>query len=274
MILPTPAPSFQWQQTAAGAALICQPLASIAFHAFSTRSWKLGSRSAGNTEEASWAEVAAVMDTRRVTRLRQVHGRNVVIATPDDGGLPAGDILLSREPGLTLAVQAADCVPLLFADPVSGAIAAAHAGWRGMAAGVPQATVAALGLEFGCRPEDLVVAAGPSIGACCYEVAADVRQAFITAGWVDEDIDGWFSSAPVSSSGNPSMPLAAPRAGHWYFDGWACVRRQLITAGVQADRVYPAGLCTASHPECFPSYRRDGTPAGRIVGAIKAKQGG
>lgn len=273
MILPTPAPSFRWQQTPPGAALICEPLEQVAPHAFSTRWWKLGSRRPDVTEDASWAEVGTMMETTRVVRLRQVHGKEAVIATPDEQGTAAGDILLSREAGLALAVQAADCVPLLFADLVTGTIAAAHAGWRGMVAGVPQVTVAALQREFGCRPDDLLVAAGPSIGACCYEVGAEVREAFVAAGWGDEEIDSWFLSTPASWPGNPSMPLPPPRPDHWFFDGWACVRRQLAVAGVRGEQIFGAGLCTASHPDCFPSYRRDGARAGRIVGVIKGGRG-
>ena len=140
MILPTPDRSFRWQQTVAGPALVCRPLEPAAHHAFSSRKWKLGLRNADVTEAASWAEVAAVMNTATVVRLRQVHGRGVVVATRDDEGVATGDIALSGEPGVALAVQAADCVPLLFVDARRGVIAAAHAGWRGMVAGVPQAT--------------------------------------------------------------------------------------------------------------------------------------
>jgi copper oxidase (laccase) domain-containing protein len=138
-----------------------------------------------------------------------------------------------------------------------------------MVAGVPQATVSALETEYGCRADDLLVAAGPSIGACCYEVGADVRGAFIAAGWSEEAVAVCFLGEPRPTPANPSMPLQPPRPDHWFFDGWACARRQLEQSGIPADQIHFAGLCTASHPEMLPSYRRAGARAGRIAGVIR-----
>ncbi|MGB7219369.1 MAG: laccase domain-containing protein, partial [Vicinamibacterales bacterium] len=145
-------------------------------------------------------------------------------------------------------------------------------GWRGLAAGVPQVTVEALGREFSSRPADLVVAAGPSIGACCYEVGADVRQQFEKAGFLSADLARWFHAGPQPTPANPSMPglPATPRADHWHFDGWAAVRDQLMAAGVPRDQINVAGLCTASHPGALCSCRRDGPPAGRMAGVVRA----
>ncbi|MQA31188.1 MAG: peptidoglycan editing factor PgeF [Luteitalea sp.] len=270
MILPTPGASFRWRQTRAGAALVCEPLERFATHLFTSRTWKLGSRRADLTDHDSWAELAVEMaGPLGVTRVRQVHGRGVVVAKPGSEATPEGDILIASDARLAIAVQAADCVPLLFVDPVKRVVAAAHAGWRGMAAGVPQTTLAALEREFGCRPEDLRVAAGPSIGACCYEVGSEVRNAFMASGWTDDSIRACFHDRPTPTPVNPSIRLRSPSSGCWFFDGWECTRRQLEAAGVLADRIHSAGLCTASHPEAFPSYRRDGDCAGRIAGAIR-----
>jgi purine-nucleoside/S-methyl-5'-thioadenosine phosphorylase / adenosine deaminase len=271
MILPSPGPSFRWQDTVAGAALVCGPLERFATHFFTTGGWKLGSRNADVSEAASWAEVAAESKAPLgVTRLRQVHGRGVVIATDAGGPLPAGDILISGDSGRALAVQAADCVPLLIVDPIKGVVAAAHAGWRGMLAGVAGAVVSGLETEFGCHADDLLVAAGPSIGACCYEVGADVRGACIAAGWTEEALAACFFDQPQPTPANPSMPMPPHRSDHWFFDGWACTRRQLEESGIAADRIHFAELCTASHPEVLPSYRRDGARAGRIAGVIRS----
>jgi YfiH family protein len=270
MIPPTPASLFRWHQTAAGVALVCEPLEPFARHFFTPRTWKLGSRYDEAADEAAWSQVAAAIDAPLgMARLRQVHGRGVVMASPESSTIAEGDILITEAARLGIAVQAADCVPLLFVDARRGAIAAAHAGWRGMVADVPGATVAALQREFGCRPEDLLVAAGPSIGACCYEVGGDVRDGFIAAGSSADDIDAWFRSAPVPTLANPSMPMSGARPGRWFFDGWACVRAQLERSGIPAERIHAAGLCTASHPDAFPSYRRDGLRAGRIAGVIR-----
>jgi YfiH family protein len=233
----------------------------------------LGSRGAGVTEESSWSQVTAGIGAPRgIARLRQVHGHRIVVPEAGTDGIPEGDILITQQAGLAIAVQAADCVPLLFVDPAKAVVAAAHAGWRGMAADVPRRTVAALGSRFGCRPENLLVAAGPSIGACCYEVGPEVRRAFATPEWTSAGIDNCFHhfhDAAVPTVRNPAMLQRGPTPGRWFFDGWACVRRQLEAAGVPTDQIHGAGLCTASHPDAFPSYRRDGSRAGRIAGAIR-----
>lgn len=187
-----------------------------------------------------------------------MHGATVVIARGLAGPRRDADIIVSDRSELALAVQAADCVPLLVADRRAGAVAAAHAGWRGLAAKVPGETIAALAREFGSRASDLVAAIGPSIGPCCYEVGADVREAFRTAFPAGESTD-WFA---------PGAP-----AGKWLFNTWASTRAQLEAAGVPADQIFEARLCTASHPEVFCSYRCDGPPAGRIAGAIRSRGG-
>jgi hypothetical protein len=162
-------------------------------------------------------------------------------------------------------------VPLLIADRRSGAAAAAHAGWRGLAVRVPQVVVRAMGQHYGSRPSDLVAALGPSIGACCYEVSGDVRECFVRAGFSSTDMKRWFLDVPAASPVNPSMPgLGAPRADHWFLDGWAVARDQLAEAGVPADQVFSAALCTASHPGTLCSFRRDGLPAGRLAAVIRA----
>ncbi len=94
---------------------------------------------------------------------------------------PEADGVMTDEHGVALVVQVADCVPLLMADPRTGAVAAVHAGWRGTAANIAAAAVRRLQQQYGCRPEDLVAAIGPCIGACCYQVGPEVREAFTSA---------------------------------------------------------------------------------------------
>jgi polyphenol oxidase len=184
---------------------------------------------------------------------------------------PAADIVLARDGAHVVSVQAADCVPLLIADRRLGVVAAAHAGWRGLANGVPRVVVERLTSAYGSRPADLVAAIGPSVGACCYEVGPDVRQAFDDAGFERASLDGWFLPSPVRLEANPPMPglRTERRDGYWFFDGWASAREQLREAGLDDAHVFSAGLCTASHPDVLCSYRRDGAAAGRIAGAIR-----
>jgi YfiH family protein len=263
-------------QAAPGPALICQPLAPFARHLFTTRRWTLGARSVEEPEDA-WAEVARAIgvEPSMLVRARQVHGTAVVIAGPNRARsreIPVGDVVVTRAPGVAVAVQAADCVPLLIADPRTGAMAAAHAGWRGLAANVPRATVEALAREFGSRAEDLIAVAGPSIGPCCYEVGADVRRFFEVAGFSNAAIERWFQTSPQPTARNPTMPgvPAARRLDRWFFDGWTAVGEELEAAGVPAEQMHLSKLCTASHPAVLCSYRRDGQRAGRIVGVISA----
>jgi YfiH family protein len=200
----------------------------------------------------------------------RVHAR-----LPVASGLPTADILIGGDPELALAVQVADCVPLLIVDRESGATAAVHAGWRGLAAAVPRLAVEALQREFGCRPGNLMVAAGPSIGPCCYEVGPDVSHRFAVQFGADT-LRRWFSNTPTVLPGNPSLPNvgAYARPGHSFLDCWAAARDQLETCGVPADQIFVAGLCTASHPEALCSYRRDGATAGRLAAAIRIARRG
>ena len=258
MRLPTPGDGFAWVQAAPGPALVCRALLPFADHLFTTRAWALGSTVTADAGPA-WEEAAHTLDLDPacLVRAHQVHGVGVVVCRRADAvgpaPLPDADILVSDDPRRVVAIQTADCVPLLIADRRTGAVAAAHAGWRGLAAGLPEAVVTALTREFGSRPADLVAAIGPSISAARYEVGADVRSRFTESG--GPRVASWFA--------------AAERPRHWYFDGWRSARDLLEAAGIPAAQIHVAGLCTASHPDLLCSYRRDGAGAGRIAGVIR-----
>ena len=180
MILPSPPESFAWTEHAGGPALVCAPLAEVAAHFLTTRAWPLGTRGRERTGEDPWRPVAdaAGVDVERLIRVRQVHGISVAVAVAaSEDRLPAADIVIARDSTVACAVQVADCVPLLIADRKTGAVAAVHCGWRGIALNAAGVAVAALAREWGSAPEDLVAALGPSIGACCYEVGREVRAA-------------------------------------------------------------------------------------------------
>lgn len=273
MILPAAGRSFEWRSTPAGPSLVCVEIERVATHIFTTRSWALGAR-ANSGNQAGWNQLAGAIGLSgdRLRRPHQVHGHAVMVASADQNLIPA-DVIVSADASLAVAVQVADCVPLLLVDPAHHAVAAAHAGWRGLAARVPAIAVQALTEHFGSRPGDVIAAAGPSIGACCYEVGRDVRDAFQTAGFSPADLERWFLVSPIESAANPPMP-GLPRQrrdDHWFFDGWASTRDQLQHAGVAIEHIFSADLCTASHPDVLCSYRRDGAPAGRIAAAISPR---
>ena len=249
---------FRWERHAGGRALVCDALLP-APHAFTTREWALGSAA---VDGHGWADVAEAVGAVRLVRARQVHGATSLVVRGDSppadrgAGLPEADIVLSDDPAVAIAVQTADCVPLLALDRRTGTVAAAHAGWRGLAARVPAATLDALSQRFGSRPADLTVVVGPSIGACCYEVGEDVRRRFVEGDFEPADVERWFKRAD--------------REGRWFLDMWTVARDQLIMAGVAAGAVHVARVCTASHPEVLCSYRRDGGGAGRMAAVIRA----
>ncbi len=166
--------------------------------------------------------------------LKQVHGVDVVRReTGASGDEPVADASVTSMRGVVLAILTADCLPVVFAADDGGEVAAAHAGWRGLAAGVLEATIAAMR-----TPAEHVIAwLGPAAGPLAYEIGAEVYRAF-----VDRD------PAAVAA-------FVATRPGHWRVDLYALARLRLAQAGVT--RVHGGGLCTISDPQRFFSHRRD-----------------
>lgn len=166
--------------------------------------------------------------------LKQVHGVDVVrFETGSNGDEAIADASVTSTPGVVLAILTADCLPVVFAADDGREVAAAHAGWRGLAAGVLEATVAAMRTPAG----RVVAWLGPAAGPQAYEIGEDVYRAF-----VDRD--------PATTAA-----FAATRSGHWRVDLFALARMRLAQAGVT--RVHGGGLCTLSDPQRFFSHRRD-----------------
>jgi len=170
--------------------------------------------------------------------LRQVHGTAVVIEPGND--LPEADAAVTRTPGAVLAILTADCLPVVFAADAGDEVGVAHAGWRGLAAGVLEATVAAMHAP----PARLRAWLGPAAGPQAYEVGAEVFDAFV-------------ARAPQAADA-----FAATRPGHWRVDLYALARMRLAAVGVTD--VHGGGLCTISQPARFFSHRRDGR-SGRMA---------
>ena len=258
MTLPLPSAAFRWSRETWGDALRCGALEPGAEHLFTTRQLQLH---AGERDQA-WVLVAESLDVTvdRVCRVKQVHGNTVRVVR---GGRdraegpsipPEADAIVSDVAGAVLAVQVADCAPILILDPRRKVAGAVHAGWRGTCAGVGAATVQALSREFGSRPSDLVVAFGPSIGACCYEVGVELVDAFRRAGAGESDLSRWFTR---SATGSLRLDL------------WAANRDQLTRAGVAPDHIHLSRLCTQTHADVFDSFRVAGPRAGRSIAAIR-----
>ena len=248
---PDPGVGFWWQTAPWGWTLRCDLLGGFShgWTAGSPHAWGLSSNAAG------WPQLAEVagLAIRGVVRLKQVHGCRVAVidGEPAAGELEA-DAVATRSRHLLLTVRVADCVPVLIADPATGAVAAVHAGWRGTQAGIVSRAVERLAQVHGSVPSRLRAAIGPSIGPCCYEVGDDVRDAFRASGWGDDVLAGWF---------------AAPAR---HLDLWRANREQLVAAGVGDGAIALSSLCTACHAGWLESYRRDAQAAGRIVAFIRA----
>jgi len=186
----------------------------------------------------------------------QVHGADIVeisdeLVSRDIQSVPA-DALIGTEPQYACGVRTADCVPLLVADPSRGYVAAIHAGWRGIVAGVVPRTIARL-VELGSRAQQLLVAIGPHIRVSAFEVSDEVADALTRVAALRSIV-----SRP--SGGRPHVDLAA------------CVAEQLRQMGVLPLNVDDVGGCTASEASRFFSYRRQGPASGRHLHAIVPRQ--
>lgn len=184
--------------------------------------------------------------------LRQVHGTGVLrfdapATAPVDGPAggaagaqlaeaePEADAAVTSTPGVVMAILTADCLPVVFAAVDGSEVGAAHAGWRGLASGVLEATVAAMRTPAARLQAWL----GPAAGPLAYEIGAEVREAF------------------VADDAEAASAFAATRPGHWRVDLYALARRRLRACGIPAGAIHGGGLCTISDPYCFYSHRRD-----------------
>ncbi len=183
----------------------------------------------------------------------QVHGSRVVRVGRRHAGLgardyatavPGADGLITATKGLCLCVLVADCVPILLFDPKRGAIGAVHAGWRGTAAGIARHAVRSMVKAFGCDPQDIVAAIGPSIGPADYAVGPEVIEA----------IGAEFASS--THTGRPSIDLRAAN------------QQQLMAAGLDADNIEIDAASTVSDRDRYFSHRAEGGRTGRNAGLI------
>lgn len=186
--------------------------------------------------------------------VRQVHGTDVLILDRPvregqyfEGGW---DALITDQPGLAVTVRTADCVPVLIHDPVHGAIAAVHAGWRGAVAGIVPKTIAALAQRFGSHASSLRMAVGPSAGPCCYEVDEPVLTK------LRDVFPDW------------RVVVNGPHGPKGLLDLREFVRRQALVAGLAETAIAVANACTICHPDLFFSYRREGVVKNTMVSGI------
>ena len=241
-------------------------------HGFSTR---LGGVSTGIFESMNLSytrgdEAAAVRENfDRFCRAVGVDSENAVVSAQEhhtviynataadrgrgvtrERGYADIDGLLTDEPNVVLFTQYADCVPLLFVDPVRRVVGTSHAGWRGTAAQIGAVTVERMCADYGCRREDILAAIAPSIGPCCFEVDAPVITEFQKLSLFDE---GCYQ--PVSED-------------KMLINLWEVNRRTLVRVGVRPEHITVTDLCTKCHPDVFWSHRVTGGQRGSLAACI------
>jgi YfiH family protein len=186
--------------------------------------------------------------------VKQVHGTDALIVdrpvTAGDRFEGGWDALITDQPGVTVAVRTADCVPVLIYDRRKNAVAAVHAGWRGALAGIVPKTIQSMVARFDIQAGDLRVSIGPSAGPCCYEVDQAVLE-------------------PLRSRRQDWPALLQNDEGNKArLDLKALVRRQTAESGIPSEHITVVNVCTICHPSLFYSYRREGRVNGTMFSGI------
>ena len=259
-------------------------------HGFSTRmggSSTLAGKKTLNLGFTGWDKRETVLANRRallsalgaenlqLAPLRQFHSDVIYVLDRPPQEPPRGDASITSAPGLLLAVQTADCVPILLADAKRRVVAAVHAGWRGTLQRIVLKTIGRMQMVLGTRPKDIVAAMGPAIGGCCYEVGPEVAQAFAAQFAAARDwFEGPFDRLIGGDSPNPLQWLNRMPPGHQpplprvHLDLRAANRWQLLKAGVLPQNIFSSGLCTSCRTDLLFSFRREGKISGRLMAVI------
>ena len=204
--------------------------------------------------------------------LKQFHSDVIHVFDNPSTAPCRGDASITNRPNLLLAIQTADCVPILLVDPQKRAIAAIHAGWRGTLARIAAKTIGKMHMHFGTNPRDLLAAIGPSIGPCCYEVGTEVATQFLSQ---FADAPSYFDEFRTGDEPNPIQWLNMMPPGHQppprgvLLDLRKANRSQFLAVGLRPQNIHTIDLCTACcHPDLLFSYRKQGPQSGRLMSVI------
>src|ERR1700733_9888362 len=213
--------------------------------------------------------------------LKQIHSSiNQVVSKADTGeeARHEADGMMTKERGILLGIQTADCIPVLIADRKQRAVAAFHAGWRGTLKRIVENGVGRMRLEFGSRPQDLIASIGPGIGQCCYAVGEEVQQQYESQfDYAAELFREVYDADPVRQK-YPMLFLTARAPGHsdigpgMHLDLSEANRRQLLAAGLRKGAIFLTGQCTGCHTDRFFSHRTERGFTGRMMSVIGVAQ--
>ena len=206
--------------------------------------------------------------------LRQVHSD--IIRFVDSSGQPqqAGDGLITATPGLLLAIQTADCLPIILVDPKRRAVGVFHAGWRGTLNRIVEKGVGEMRRYFGSRARDLKAAIGPGIHSCCYEVGQEVRDQFASQFAYAAKLFREIEEADPVREKYPMLFLTARAPGHSdlpkriFLDLVEANRQQLLAVGLPAKGIEASPLCTYCRTDLLFSYRAEKGRTGRMMGVV------
>jgi len=210
-------------------------------------------------DPAAWTCAEQVHGCRVHRVVRADRGRG---AEDPESAIPGADAIMTDEPGILLASYYADCVPLLFHDPERGAVALAHAGWRGTVLEIAARTIEAMAREFGSRPEDIRAAVGPAIGPCCYEVDGPVieRALPLAEALAAEGVAPLAAMIRLTDDGKARLNLKEMN------------RQIMIRSGIMPGRIAFSSFCTGCRRDLFFSHRREGGRTGRMASFIGMRE--
>ena len=257
-------------------------------HGFSTRH----AGNLGFTKDASRPTVERDREVfvQRITRsdawplvtLRQIHSDIIHHVKQASEHPLAGDGLLTRTPGLLIAIQTADCLPVIVADSRKRAIAVFHAGWRGTVKRIVEKGVGEMRRDFGTQPKDVYATIGPGVHECCYQVGPEVRERFESQFAYAADLFRETKESDEIHERYPLLFLTARAPGHGeshfpkkiFLDLVEANRRQLLDSGVPAKHITASPLCTSCRGDLLFSYRREKESAGRLMGVAGIRKSG
>jgi YfiH family protein len=256
-------------------------------HGFTTRaSGNLGFTKGASRRTVERNRAALIKKLTRtkpwpLVTLRQIHSDLIHPVTGVPERQLAGDGLITRTPGLLLAIQTADCLPVILVDTKLRAIGVFHAGWRGTVQRIVEKGVGEMRRHFGTQPKDIQATVGPGVHNCCYQVGQEVRDQFESQFAYGSKLFHETKESDEIHERYPLLFLTARAPGHSehvlpkkiFLDLVEANRRQLLDAGVPAKHVSTSPLCTSCHTDLLFSYRKEKEAAGRLlaVAGIKPK---
>jgi polyphenol oxidase len=288
--VPAPESSSNWLEHKSGGLTILQAPALTKFpwllHGFSSKPGgisDLNNEKVLNLSFTDWDTRENVLENRhrfqsalgatnfQLISLKQIHSDVIHLFPPAPSEPCRGDASITNRPGLLLAIQTADCVPILLVDPQKRAIAAIHAGWRGTLVRIAVKAIGQMQMHFATDPADILAAVGPSIGPCCYEVGTEVATQYFSQ---FADAPDWFDEFRTGDEPNPVQWLNMMPPGHQpppknvRLDLKKANRAQLLAAGLRPQNIFSSDLCTACRPDLLFSYRKQGPQSGRLLSVI------